>query len=118
MNDPNENSDPEILAKDSIEQRVCEGLDESVSSLNPDVRRALNQARAKAVEKKGASFPFLKLAGGVSFAFAVLMVSQFYTQQPEENLTPFAEVLEEDIEMLDDLEFAYWLAEEEESANL
>jgi hypothetical protein len=106
----------------SIENQVNQSLDESIENLSPEVRRALNQSRHKALEATARSnwrlTPMHKLAVGASFLLVVSFSWQFFTQVQEENVTPFAAVLDEDLEMLNDLEFVYWLAEESESAVL
>ena len=104
-----------ISSEDTIDRQVNDALDQSIESLSPEVRRKLNQARIAALEKKSRFIPIWKLASGVGFVFALLLFSQFISLPVEENLTPFAEVLEEDMEMLEELEFVYWMTEEESS---
>ena len=106
----------------SIENQVNQALDESITNLSPEVRRSLNQSRIKALEVNAHSnwhlSPIQKLAAGVSFLLVVSISWQFLSSPQEEMITPFAAVLNEDLEMLTDLEFVYWLAEESESAVL
>lgn len=103
----------ETLKADELNLDINEALDSSVESLNPEIRRKLNQARMAALEKKSKAMPIWKLASGVSLVFAMVLFYQFSAAPVDESLTPFAEVLEEDIEMLEDLEFVYWMSEEE-----
>ena len=110
-----QNADTKSHIEASMDEQVNEALDQSVESLTPEVRRKLNQARMVALEKKRRFTPTWKLASGVSFVFALLLFYQFTSPPVEEKLTPFAEVLEEDMEMLEDLEFVYWMVEEESS---
>jgi len=106
----------------SIENQVNQSLDESVENLSPEVRRHLNQSRIKALEVKVHSHwrlsPIQKIAAGVSFLLVVSFSWQFMSQPVDDAVTPFAAVLDEDLEMLSDLEFVYWLAEEAEIAVL
>jgi hypothetical protein len=106
----------------SIEGQVNQSLDDSVENLSPEVRMRLNRNRMRALEaKKDSTWHFSglqKLAVGVSFLFVVSFGWLFFSQTHEEIITPFAAVLDEDLEMLDDLEFVYWLAEESEIALL
>ena len=103
--------------KNSLENQINQALDDSVESLSPDVRRRLNQIRIEATEKKSGRSPMLKFAAAMSFLFVLTLSWQLW--QPLEEVTnssfaevAFFEVLEEDPDMLDDLEFVYWMAEE------
>ncbi len=103
---------------DEFEKSINQALDDSIDDLSPEVRRSLNQIRVKATEKKSTRFLLVPLASSFVLIFAVLIGSQ---QGPEKIVieeTPFAEVLQEDLELIDDLEFIYWINEESESANL
>jgi len=102
----------------SLESQVNEALDSSVDNLSPDIRRQLNQVRIKATETRTNTKLFWKSASAFSLAFALVIVWQFQTPENENIETPFADVLQEDLEMLDDLEFVYWMSEEEPSATL
>ncbi|MCW8880523.1 MAG: hypothetical protein OQJ89_10400 [Kangiellaceae bacterium] len=99
--------------QDELELRANSALESSVENLDPAVRRKLNQARIKALESKASGVRVFKLVGAVSFVLAIGFVSLFNMEQESINSTPFAEVLEEDLEMLEDLEFVYWMAEQE-----
>jgi len=102
----------------TLENRVNQALDDSVDSLSPELRRQLNQIRMKAIEKKSHKMPLWKMASAFSVLMTVTLAWQFNSQQSDVAITPFAEVLNEDLEMLDDLEFVYWLAEENQIASL
>ena len=102
----------------NFEDRVNQSLDDSIDNLSPDVQRRLNQIRIEAVEKKSHSIPLWKTAGAMSFALAVALSWQFIPAENEAPIEPFADVLQEDLDMLDELEFVYWMAEENDSATL
>ena len=104
--------------ENSLESQVNEALDHSIDNLSPDIRRHLNQARIKASEPKANKTLFWKSASAFSLAFALVIIWQSQTPQNESTETLFAEVLQEDLEMLDELEFVYWMSEEEPSATL
>ena len=114
MNEDN----PKIGQSDSVETRVNQVLDASIDDLSPDVRRKLNQARMVAIERKSTAQVYWKPVMSLSFA-AVLMIGWQLNKEPEpitESL--FAEVMQEDFELLSELEFIYWMAESEDSAEL
>lgn len=106
-----------------IEDQVNQALDESIDNLSPDVRRRLNQIRIEAAENKNDGFPIWKTAGAVSFAVMLGLGFQLVPNQQDQNVETFAQILEddvlqEDLEMLEELEFVYWMAEESDSAIL
>ncbi len=107
-----------MLINDKTEEQVNRALDESIENLSPDVRRKLNQIRMQALQPKRALSPIWKWSGAVSFVLMITIAFQFKTIEQAETLTPFSAELEEDLEMLEDLEFIYWLAEENEIASL
>jgi len=102
----------------SIEEQVNLSLNESIDNLSPEIRRKLNQARMTALENKRYTPFFWKSASAFSFLIAVTLVWQLVPQNIESETNLFAEVLQEDLEMLDDLEFVYWMAEADDSAIL
>ncbi|TQV75201.1 DUF3619 family protein [Aliikangiella marina] len=106
-----------------VETQINQALDDSVENLSPDVRRRLNQIRMRATEQKTSGFPIWKTAGAVSFAVVMGLVFQLAPNQQEAQNETFAQILEddllqEDLEMLEELEFIYWMAEESDSAVL
>jgi len=109
----------------SLENLINNALDESVEELSPDVQRRLTPMRviaSQAAEKNTAGFgtPW-KLATAFTVVIAV-SVSWNMWPEIEQNVdlvnlaaaevSPFDEVLQEDLEMLDELEFVYWMADE------
>ena len=101
-----------------IENQVNQALDDSIENLSPDIQRQLNRMRIEATQPKRTRLPMWQTAAAFSVMLAVVAGWLMMPQTPEMPLEPFAEVLEEDLDMLDDLEFAYWMAEEAESAAL
>lgn len=110
-------SDKQISAP-PIEEQINRALDNSIEALSPEVRRRLNQARISATEKKFSSPIYWKTASAFSLVFALAVGWQLLETPMPIDDTPFADVLQEDLEMLDDLEFVYWMAEEQQSAAL
>jgi hypothetical protein len=103
---------------DPVEQMTNQALDASIDDLSPDVRRKLNQIRINAVSKKQSRFVLVPLASSLALALAILVGTQFNSETNIVEETPFAEVLQEDLELLDELEFVYWMSEEGTSAKL
>jgi hypothetical protein len=108
-----------------IENRVNNALDSSIDDLHPDIRRKLNQARIKALQSQTA-MPFFKkstwkMAGAISFVLTLTFITMTGNQDIEQtkNTIVFEDSLtNEDISLLDNLEFALWIAEEVEIASL
>ena len=118
-----------------IEKRVTEALDTSIDDLHPDIRRKLNQARIKAMQVKTVS-PFYKqpkwkVAGAVSFVITLSVISMSNNQESGQMKNTLAEnsavgksmifeesLSSEEINLLENLEFALWMAEEVEIASL
>ncbi len=104
--------------KQSIEPVVNDNLDASIENLHPDVRRRLNQARIKAVESRGKPQMNWRLTGALSFAL-VLALSWNFIPEPSLEVEPLlTEVLEEDLDMLEDLDFIVWMSEDQEDVSL
>jgi len=103
---------------DLFEAQINDALDKSVEDLTPDIRRQLNQARIKATKKSSRAGLFWKSATAFSIAFVLVITWQSQIPQNNNTETPFADVLQEDLDMLDDLEFIYWMSEEADSATL
>jgi hypothetical protein len=100
-----------------LEDTINHALDQSIETLSPEIRRSLNQSRFNATEKKSRRVIWIPLASAMSLAFALIIGWQI-SQPPATSETVFADVLQEDLEMLEDLEFAYWISEEIDSAKL
>lgn len=100
-----------------IESSINQSLDQSVENLSPEIRRSLNRIRIKATTKSKPRLVLIPLASALSLSLAVFMGWQLIPQPAAEE-TVFAEVLEEDFEMLEELEFVYWISEGAESAQL
>ncbi|MFT6733122.1 MAG: hypothetical protein ACJAS9_001307 [Polaribacter sp.] len=112
------------------EKRVIDALDSSIDDLHPDIRRKLNQARTKALQTKPSnsffSRPILKVAGVVSFITLIALVSVDINKNElsssanniVEIETDFNKFQLEEIELLEQLEFALWMTEENEIASL
>ncbi len=104
-------------ADDDIDKRVNQALDTSIENLTPDVRRRLNQARLATADSTHRPFtPVLRWAGAVSIALAVFVIVSIDNKPEQISIEPFAEVLQEDPEMLEELEFVYWMTEEQQLA--
>lgn len=100
-----------------LEKSVNQSLDKSIESLSPEIRRSLNKMRIKASSKKKTRLILIPLASALSISLAIFMGWQMIQPAVTEE-TVFAEVLEEDLEMLEELEFVYWISEGAESAQL
>jgi len=122
MNDENDKS---------IENLINNALDESVEELSPEVQRRLTPMRviaSQAAEKNSAGFgTSWKLATAFTVVVAVSVSWNMWSEveptiAPNSlvsiDVSPFDEVLQEDLEMLDELEFVYWMAEENTNQNL
>lgn len=108
---------------ENIEQKAKQQLDESLHDLSPDITRRLQQARYAAIEKASQKniWSFLPEVKYAMFAIAIVSVSIFLKVNDNDSaLTTLA--MESDIEMLtsneslellEDLEFIQWLAENE-----
>ena len=112
MNDEQSKNDEQLEAK------VSQALDNSIENLSPDIRRNLNRIRIEATEGKSRPRTFLKYASVLSVAFALVVGWQLMPGSIDVQDDLFAEVLQEDPEMLDELEFVYWMAEVETNATL
>lgn len=124
-----ENSDSQV------EKRVTDALDSSIEELHPDIRRKLNQARIKALQSTTAmpffKKPVWKVAGAISFVITLSIISLSNNQELDvlDNSVAVNSVVEksiifedsltdEEIVLLENLEFALWMAEEAEIASL
>ncbi|PWK53069.1 hypothetical protein [Pleionea mediterranea] len=115
----NINKDPANKQDDDIvEARVNRALTDSVQSLSPEVRRRLNQARLACESPKLKRHSLIKWSLATSMVVAIAVITTLPKPESEPSIEPFAEVLEEDLQMLEDLEFIYWVAEEKQLAKL
>jgi hypothetical protein len=109
----------------SLEDLINNALDESVEELSPEVQRRLTPMRviaSQAAEKNTSGFgTSWKLATAFTVVVAVSVSWNLWPEIDPNNISvelataevsPFDEVLQEDLEMLDELEFVYWMAEE------
>ncbi|MCP4273923.1 MAG: hypothetical protein GY781_18525 [Gammaproteobacteria bacterium] len=110
--------DKDVLNDMAVEEEVNQALDDSVENMPMLLRRELKKIRIEATECQSNAFPIWKTATAFSFMFAIALGWQLWPTQKEIPLTPFAEVLEEDLDMINDLEFVYWMAEETDNATL
>lgn len=101
-----------------LEDQVTQALDNSIENLSPDIRRNLNRIRIEATEAEARPRSFLKYASVLSVAFALVVGWQLMPGSIDVQDDLFAEVFQEDPEMLDELEFVYWMAEVETSDTL
>lgn len=125
-----------------IENQINNALDSSIDDLHPDIRRKLNQARMRALQTKQSnslfSSPILKTVGAVSLVALVVLMTLDTNQneisstnnivelekqlQSIEDAVPQKNILNafelEEIELLEQLEFALWMAEENQLASL
>ncbi|MEE4243923.1 MAG: hypothetical protein V2I33_00850 [Kangiellaceae bacterium] len=121
-NDLNNNSEKLAKAPDDqfVEQIVNSALDHSVELLPTEVQRGLNSARVTALQSKPNGFRLYHWATAASVVMALVIVSQLSTTNQDSVREipndPFAEVLSEDLDMINELEFVYWLAEEQQVA--
>lgn len=104
--------------EDVVEARVNRALSDSVQSLSPEVRRRLNQARLACESPKPKRYSLFKWSAATSLVVAIAIITTLPKPESEPSIEPFAEVLEEDFQMLEDLEFIYWIAEEKQLAKL
>jgi len=100
------------------ETQVNQALDQSIEQLSPEVRRRLNRIRVEAVEAKSGFRPLLQTAGAISFLLVLTLGWQLWPVKESQPLPLFAEELHEDPQLLEDLEFVYWMAEENISEKL
>ncbi|MDJ0916179.1 MAG: hypothetical protein QNJ05_00345 [Woeseiaceae bacterium] len=104
-------------SNDAFEKRAKQLFDDSVDSLDAATLSRLNQARHAAVEKSPRRWPPLLRwapAGGLATAAAVallLMQSPALIETPGDASTVDMEILlsEDNLEMLEDLEFYDWI---------
>lgn len=115
---------------EKFEEKVKTHLEESLDDLSPDISRRLQQARYAALEKaeKGSFiWSFYPKAATAVFAISVLSISLFLNVQKNDvTETVIAMETETEMEMLssndnlelmEDLEFIEWLVEFEEYAS-
>lgn len=109
---------------EKFENKVKAYLDESVEDLSPDITRRLQQARYAAIEKSQTRsiWSFYPHAATAVVAIAVISISINLSQK---NMVESVLAMEDEIELLasndnlelmEDLEFIQWLVESEEYA--
>jgi len=111
-----------------FENKAKASLDDSLDEISPDITRRLKQARYAALEKAKprSLWSFFPQAATVAFAIAVVSLSlNFNFNQNETTDTVIAMETETEMEMLtsndnlelmEDLEFIQWLVESEQYA--
>lgn len=115
----NSSTTSNLMEREVIEKEVSNVLDRSVEQLTPEVRRGLNAARNNALQQRNKKDWWYSLKPAASVAVVVVLVSlslQWPSSGEHEMVTsvePFADVFEEDLDMLEDLELVYWIAESE-----
>ena len=103
--------------KQPLETRINENLDASVENLDPAIRRRLNQARISALEKRNKPRINWQLTTAVSLVMVLAFSWNLIPQTSVESEPLLAEVLQEDLEMLDDLEFIVWMSEDQDEVS-
>lgn len=100
---------------DSISQH----LDDSVDALDAVTLSKLNQARHRALETKASHVPNWLPSGAFAAVFIAIAAGWLFTHPPAFMQTPEATALlsDEDIEMIDDLEFVSWLVEQDDAGS-
>lgn len=102
----------------SLESQVNQSLDDSIENLSPDIRRRLNQSRIEACQRPKATLISWKKATALSLFLAVTMSWLFLPEKEDISEVVVAEVLHEDLDMLENLEFVYWMAEQNDTASM
>lgn len=123
-------TDRSATANDKIETQVSKALDQSLEQLSPRTQAQLRQARERALAtagKKTGSMQWLRPVpiGGAAFALCLLMVLVWPSLQTVEHSLPslafeegledlilVSEMDEETLALVEEIEFAYWLAQE------
>lgn len=113
---------PDAISKE--QSPYVDALDQSIESLDPTIRRRLNQARMAAVKQKPQIWqawfkPAGFLASATAIAITVMLVAPNYQSdiQADWQQPLLTDVMSEDPDMLDDLEMLFWLAEEVQSGS-
>ncbi len=126
------------MNENEIEKKAIHALDDSLDEISPEVRQGLYEARQKALSTKSKPW-FQQPAVGWAVAAGVsgLLFVNYFPQQQEgiseanaslasdvdiEDLMFLSSLDETDLDIMQDLEFSYWLSEqlndEEESETL
>lgn len=101
-----------------------EALDESIEHLDAHTLSRLNQARQKALsQEKSASpagIPWMPAAGSLAMLSVAIVVGSLFLSSPESSLNNLDEAEfmanNEEIELMEDLEFVTWLIEQEHAS--
>lgn len=109
-----------------FEKKAKAYLDESLDELSPDITRRLQQARYAALEKAKprSLWSFSPQAASVAFAIAVVSLSLSFNFNQNETTDTVIEMETEmemltsndNLELMEDLEFIQWLVESEQYA--
>lgn len=109
-------------ASDPMEKTVAQALDESVEQIDATTLSLLNQARHRAVESARPRWQFQRMSAAAAIV-CTLVVSVILVQQirAPSGVPAMSDadmnIFQEDIEMLEELEMMYWLAEQEGGRN-
>lgn len=105
----------------SLLERSREALDESIEHLDAHTLSRLNQARQKALsQEKSATLiniPWIPATSSLAMLSVAVVVGSLFLSSPELSLNNLDEAEfmanNEEIELMEDLEFVTWLIEEE-----
>ncbi len=110
-----------------FENKVKNHLDNSLDDLSPDITRRLQQARYAALEKAKprSLWSFFPQAATAVFAVAVIAISLTFNFNQNNSTDTVAEMDNEiemltsndNLELMEDLEFIQWLLESEQHAS-
>lgn len=117
------------MNEQDLHQHANKALDESTQTLSPDVQRQLNEARQKAILSRDAdqtvssnwiSRPAFGFATAASVCLAIILSlpneqeidSPLAVNQHLDDLLLLSQLDNTDLEIVEDLEFAYWLSEQ------
>ena len=121
--------------KENWEESINEALDQSIDDLSPSIKNQLAAARAEASSRLSPATPFwrntwhyaaacsLLLSFGLAWFLLPSTLDQvdnasFGDGSQEIADAQLEEVPDEDFELLNELEFVYWMSEEDQHANI
>jgi len=104
-------------------QQANAALDDSLNEIDAATRSKLNQMRHRALEKKTSAWQRMNLSQWGAAAACTLAVTLWLGQTPTELSNSVEasladtnlQLLQEDLEMLEDLDMLFWLAEIKET---
>ena len=129
MHKPEQTSAPTAQSK-ALDTQVSQALDQSLEHVSPSVAEKLRHARVAALsesERQGSVFRLWAPApvGGAAFALGLLLIlvwpalndtehglSALAFEERLEDLILVSEMDEETLSLVEEIEFAYWLAQE------